>query len=57
MNWPWHHHTFDPAKWELEATMSSYNHWSESKLPTKVDRTFTNICLTCGDIVFRKVRL
>lgn len=59
MNWPWHRHTFNPNQWEKIHLNRSYGDgWGNmTKLPTSIVETYKNTCLTCGDVVFRKVDL
>ena len=57
-----HRHKFDPLKWELLSTVpiGTATFLCGVKVGDTVgmgdELTYKNVCLTCGDLVFRHVR-
>lgn len=57
--WLFHRHSYNPYKWDLIDTMKTYgDSWGQmTDFPTSIHSTYSNTCLTCGDIVFKRVTL
>lgn len=54
----WHKHTFKGSDWVLVKDTETYSRWSEDPtIPISMAKTYSNSCLTCGDLVFRRVEL
>ena len=54
-----HKHTFDPTKWEfIEKTSIFVDRWGYvAKYPVNIVTMYSNACLECGDLVFKKIQL
>lgn len=53
-----HRHKFDPAKWSLLATGNTFLTVLETgeKIPRGIKLIYSNTCVECGDLVFRKMK-
>ena len=57
MKW-FHRHTFDPSKWVLICDIAvTGNDFEGISYTKRYEKTYTNTCIDCGDLVSRKIKL